>query len=185
MPRPLAASITVAAWWSSVSLPSTVILGMGLLTTRGDTSPRAPLYQRSYSLCRLPHGNAGRGGISGNRHHAALVVDVILEFAAEVLDEALHRQRRRIAQRADGAPGDVVGDVREKVEIFISSFAVLDPVHHPVQPPCAFAAGRALAAGFLEVKVRQALEGFDHAGGFIHDDHRPGPQHRAGLAIES
>src|SRR5206468_8518451 len=122
--------ITVAPWRTSVSLPSTVTLGMGLFTTRGDTSPRAPLYQRSYSLCRLPNGNAGRGGISGYRHHAALVVDVILEFAAEVLDEALHRQCRRVAQCADRAPGDVVGDVGEEVEILVPPFAVLDPVHH-------------------------------------------------------
>src|SRR5258708_2799290 len=106
MPRPFAASITVAPFLTSVSLPSIVSLGM-----------KCP-------LCRLPLGDAGRGGISGNRHHAALVVDVILEFTAKVLDEALHRQRRCVAQRADGAPGDVVGDVREEVEILGSSHPV-------------------------------------------------------------
>src|SRR5260221_6847942 len=131
MPRPLSASITVAPSVTSVSLPSIVSLGM-----------RGP-------LCRLPLEDARSGGISGDRHHAALVVDVMLEFAAEVLDKALHRQRRSVAQRADGAPGDVVGDVREEVEILVSPLAVLDPVHHPVQPSRAFAAGCALAAGFL------------------------------------
>ena len=36
-------------------------------------------------------------------NEALLVVDVVLEFVAEVLDEALHRQRRGVAERADRA----------------------------------------------------------------------------------
>src|SRR5580765_1587518 len=123
MPRPLAASITVAPLRTSVSLPSMVSFGI---------SGRRPVRQ------------ARGGGIAALRHHAALVIDVILEFRAEMLDEALHRQRRRVAQRADGASGDVVGDVHEEVEVLVLSLAVLDAVHHAVKPAGALATGRAL-----------------------------------------
>src|SRR2546421_11199132 len=88
---------------------------------------------------------------------AAPMLDVMHELVAEVLDEALHRQRSGVAQSADGAPGDVVGDVVEKIEIGHAPLSVLDAVHHAVEPARAFAARRALAARFLEIEVRQAL----------------------------
>src|SRR5262245_10252233 len=88
------------------------------------------------------------------RHHALLVVDVVLEFVAEMLDEALHRQRRGLAERADRAPGDVVRDRRQQIEILVASLAVLDAVDHAPQPPGALAAGRALAAGLLVIEIR-------------------------------
>src|SRR5512144_1089623 len=72
------------------------------------------------------------------RDDARPVVDVMLELGAEVLDEALHRQRGGVAQRADGAPGDVVGDVVQHVEVRARALAVLDPVHHAVEPAGAF-----------------------------------------------
>src|SRR5258706_560819 len=85
MPRPLAASITVVPFWTSVSLPSMVTL--------------------SISLGRLPLRDAGYGRIpAGCRHHATLVLDVIAEFVAKMLDEALHGQGRGIPERADRAP---------------------------------------------------------------------------------
>src|SRR5689334_12186288 len=105
MPRPFAASITVAPFGTSVSLPSIVTLGMS---------------------GRLPLREAGRGRVAGLGRQAALVIDVVLELGAEVLDETLHRQRRRVAERADGAPGDVVGDVDEEVEVLALPLAVLD-----------------------------------------------------------
>src|SRR5438552_2660806 len=125
MPRPLAASITVAPAWTSVSIPSIVTLGMG------SGRPALRRARRRRVSARLAD-------------HAAFVVDVVLELVAEVLDEALDRQRRRVAQRADRPAGDVVGDVREEIEILLPSLAVLDAVHHPVEPARALAAGRAL-----------------------------------------
>src|SRR5882724_440041 len=113
MPRPFAASITVAPFLTSVSLPSMVSLG-----TSGGLS-----------LAKRRRGRIPRLG-----HHAALVVDVVLEFAAEMLDEALHRQRGGVAERADGASGDVVGDVDQQIEVLALSLAVLDPVDHAVEP---------------------------------------------------
>src|SRR5690349_4581127 len=98
MPRPFAASITVAPLRTSVSLPSIVSFGMsgGLLLRE-----------------------AGRCRVAGLGRHATLAVDVVLELRSEVLDEALHRQRGRVPERADGAPGDVVGDVDEQVEVLV------------------------------------------------------------------
>src|SRR5713226_1040262 len=81
------------------------------------------------------------------RYQAALVIDVILELVAEVLDEALHRQRGGIAQCADRAAGNIVRDRHQHLEVLVPALAVLDPVDHAPQPSRALAARRALAAG--------------------------------------
>src|SRR3954467_13474958 len=118
MPSPLAASITVAPFWTSVSMPSTVSFGMA--------SGRAALRR------------AGRGGVAARLgDHAAPVVDVVLELVAEVRDEALHRQRRGVAERSHRPPGDVVGDVDQKIEIFVPALSVLDALDHAVEAPSA------------------------------------------------
>src|SRR5487761_2629088 len=102
MPSALAASITVAPLATSICLPSISTLGI------------------SFSGCLL-----GGGGVAaGHARHAALVVDVILEFVAEMGDEAFHGQRRRVPERADGASGDVVGHVGEDVQVFLPTLAV-------------------------------------------------------------
>src|SRR5215467_2721580 len=157
MPRPFAASITVAPLRTSVSLPSMVTFGIS----------------GGLSLAKRRRGRIPRLG-----HHAALVIDVVLELAAEMLDEALHRQGGGVAERADGAPGDVVGDVDQQVEVLVLSLAVLDAVDHAVEPAGSLAAGRALATGLLEVEIRQALERLDHAGGLVHHDHGARAEHR-------
>src|SRR3977135_3468372 len=68
------------------------------------------------------------------RHEASLVVDVVLEFVAEMLDEALHRQRPGRPQRADRAPRDIVGHRRQPVEVFVAALSVFDAVHHAPEP---------------------------------------------------
>src|SRR3972149_11207411 len=79
------------------------------------------------------------------RNHALLVIDVMPELVAKMLDKALHWQRRGIPQRADGAALDVVGDMVQQVEVFGAAFAVLDAVDHAIHPAGTFAARRALA----------------------------------------
>src|SRR4051812_2573249 len=96
----------------------------------------------------VPRAGAAPTGFYLTADKAALVLDVVHELVAEVLEEALHRQRRGVAQRADGAAGDVVGNVIEEREVFHAALAVLDAVHHAVEPAGALAAGRALAARF-------------------------------------
>src|SRR5512135_1127810 len=112
MPSRLAASITVAPCATSTGLPSISSLGISGRLHHGGRAlcaGAAPLRLAVYAL-----------------HQAALMLDVVLELAAVMLDEALHRQSRRVAQRADGAPGDVVGHVVEQCQVFGTPLAVLD-----------------------------------------------------------
>src|SRR5436190_953627 len=68
------------------------------------------------------------------RHEALFVIDVMLKLVAEMLDEALHRQRCRIAQRANGASRDVVRNGYEEIQIFVFALAILDALHDSPQP---------------------------------------------------
>src|SRR5690606_29195933 len=103
-------------------------------------------------------------------HHTLLVLDVVCEFVAEVLDEAAHGHGRRVTQGTDRAPHDVLRNRVEHVEIFGPAAAVLDAIHHAIQPPRAFAARRALTATFFVIEIREPQERLDHAAGFVHDD---------------
>src|SRR5437879_9068779 len=88
------------------------------------------------------------------KYNARLVIDVMLKLGPEMLDEALHRQRGGIAECTNRPTRNVIRDGNQHVEIFLASLAVLDPVHHPPKPAGALPAGRALAAGLLEVEIR-------------------------------
>src|SRR5712691_8555863 len=114
-------------------------------------------------------------------YQALFVFNVMLELVAEMGNEAFNRQRGGVAQSANGASRDVVRDIEQQIQILLLSLAVLDAVHHPVQPAGAFAARRALAAGFLEVKIGKPKQRFHHARRFIHNDDCAGTQHRARL----
>src|SRR5450756_2174479 len=89
------------------------------------------------------------------RDQALLVLDVVLELVAKMLDEALDRQRRGVAQRAYGAAGDVVGHAQQQVEVFVAALPVLDTIDHTPQPSGSLPAWRALTAGLLEIEIRQ------------------------------
>src|SRR6476469_1907210 len=136
MPSLFAASMTVLPCGTCTARPSISMLSGGALI-------RQPC-----SYVRL--------------HDAALVLDVVLELAAEMFDEALDRQRRGVAQRADRAALDVVGDGRQHVDVLGPARAVLDAIDHSPQPAGAFAARRALAARFLEIEVRQPQQALHH-----------------------
>src|SRR6202171_3541969 len=117
--------------------------------------------------------------IAGNQ--TLLVIDVVLEFAAKMLDEALDRQCGGVSQRAYGAAGDVVGDGDQQVEVFVPALPVLDAIDHAPQPSGPLAAWRALTAGLLEIEIREAQERSHHAARLVHDDHRPRSEHRSGF----
>src|SRR5690348_9845379 len=93
---------------------------------------------------------------------AAAVIDHVLELVAEMLEEALHRPGRGIAERADGVPFDTVGDIDEERELLAPRLAGEDPLQQPVHPARALATGRALTAGFRHVEPRDALEDPHH-----------------------
>src|SRR5688572_12765004 len=135
MPSWFVASITVAPWATSISFPSTVSFGTGF--------PSRGFGHVAHDMGLV--AGARPAPLGFNRAvETCLFLDVVHELVAEMLDEALHRQRRGIAQRADGAARDVVGDVVEEREVFHAALAVLDAVHHAVEPAGALAAGRAL-----------------------------------------
>src|SRR5579863_4912323 len=88
---------------------------------------------------------------------AAAMVDHVLELVPVVLEEALYRPRRRIAERTDGVALDVVGDVDEEGKLLAPCLAGEHPLQQPVHPARALAAGSALAAGLRHVEARDAL----------------------------
>src|SRR5271156_501388 len=97
------------------------------------------------------------------RNETALVIDVVLELGAEVLDEALYRQCGGVAQGADGAPGDVVRHRQQHVQVLVLALAVLDPGDDAPQPAGALAAWRALSAGLLKIEIGQPEQRAHHA----------------------
>ncbi len=54
---------------------------------------------------------------------ATAVLDHVLELVPEVLHEALHRPRGRVAERADGVAFDLVRDVDQHVEVVLDALA--------------------------------------------------------------
>src|SRR5690606_22899740 len=77
-------------------------------------------------------------------HHAALVLDVVCELVAVMLDETAHRHGGGVAQRTNGAAHDVLRDRIQGFQIFRTALAVFDAVDDAVQPARALAARRAL-----------------------------------------
>src|SRR3990172_2122210 len=136
MPSLFAASMTVAPLGTSTGRPSTSSLTGALMP---DASCRRPLHRRL-------------------AHQAPLVADVVLELGAEVLDEALDRQCRRVPERADRPPRDVVCHLVQELQVLHPAAAGLDPVHHAVEPAGALAARRALPAGLPAIKIKKTLQ---------------------------
>src|SRR4051794_9223802 len=71
---------------------------------------------------------------------AALVLHHVLELVAEVLQEALHGPRGRIAERANRVTFDLVRDVDEHVEVRLGALPLGDSREHTVEPARALAA---------------------------------------------
>src|SRR5512142_1992695 len=111
---------------------------------------------------------------------AAALLHVAVELGAELLDEALHRHRRRVAQGADGLAADAVRHLHELVHVAPRRVAVLDALEHALHPRRALAAGRALAAALVGVELGDARERADHARRVVHDDDAARAGHGAG-----
>jgi len=88
------------------------------------------------------YGFDGRFFIDGGTVAERMAFKLVFEFA----DEALHRPRAGFAERADGFPGDVVGDIGEQRDVVRMAATRGEPVGDLLHPERAFAAGRALAA---------------------------------------
>ena len=93
-----------------------------------------------------------------------------LHLWAEMLDKALNRPRRCVAERADGMAFDLFGDFIQHVDLGRRRITGAHAFHHTPHPACAFTAGRALAAAFMLVEIGQARNGADDVGGLVHYD---------------
>src|SRR5580698_6016116 len=127
------------------------------------TRSSAMFLPRVLGLCRAPAG--------ARAHQAAAVVYVVLELVAVMLDEALHRPGGGVAEGTDGMALDLLRDVHQHVQVFLPALAVLDALDDPVHPAGAFAARRALAAGFRIVEARDALQHIHHVVVFCYRHH--------------
>src|SRR5690554_286509 len=74
------------------------------------------------------------------RHHAALVLDVVCELVAEMLDEATHWHGCRVAQGTNGAAHDVGSDRVKHLKVLGSALAVFNTMDHAIQPAGSLAA---------------------------------------------
>src|SRR5699024_1460592 len=63
-------------------------------------------------------------------HHTLLVLDVVCELVAEMLDKTTHGERSCITQATNRAPDDVAGNLVQHIEVFHATLAVLDAMHH-------------------------------------------------------
>src|ERR1700683_3381044 len=104
------------------------------------------------------------GGLVG-----ALAVEMILELIAPFLDDADRGQRGRVAERAEGAPENVLRKLGDQRNVFLAAGTCVEPVEHFLEPGGAFAAGNAPAAGFMRVEMHDATSDVHHAGVFVHD----------------
>src|SRR5690606_13359260 len=124
------------------------------------------------SSCRS--GNVVDDAASVVPHHE-------LELVAEVTKETLYRPGCGVTQCAYRMSLDLVRALLQLVQVLFGPAPLDDPAEHAVEPPGAFAAGRALAAGLGHVETRNAPQGAHHAGGVVHHHHRPGTERGAGL----
>src|SRR5689334_4432230 len=100
----------------------------------------------SLGICACSSGGLGFG--------VAIGADAPLEFGTEVADQALHRPRGGVAQRADGVAFDLIGDLLEGIDLGQRRLAFDHASHHAREPTTAFAARRALAAALVLVEIR-------------------------------
>src|SRR5262249_60293183 len=78
-----------------------------------------------------------------------------LELGPEMTDQPLDRPGRGVAQRADRMALDLAGDLLQHVDLLDPGVAAHHALHDAVHPAGALAAGRALAAAFMHVEMRQ------------------------------
>src|SRR5690348_5847311 len=100
-------------------------------------------------------------------HHRTPVLAVVLELVPEIREERLHRPRGGFAERADGVPFDLARDGFQPMQVFRRPTARDDARQHAMHPAGAFAARRALAAGFHVVELADALARTHHARRFV------------------
>src|SRR5574343_1312244 len=86
------------------------------------------------------------GALHRFRHQPGLVLNVVFELRAEMLEEAHDRECRSVAQCTNRPATDVAADRQQQVQIFRLALTGFDTVNNLIQPVGTFAAGRTLTA---------------------------------------
>jgi hypothetical protein len=109
---------------------------------------------------------------------AAIVGHVRLEFVPELVQIAAYRHGAGGREDADGFHLDIVAQVlRSRRTSSMVPFAaqdLLDDLQHPAET---FAAGSALAAGFMMVEIDEVLHQLDDIHRLVEDDDAAGAEH--------
>ncbi|OQB55897.1 MAG: hypothetical protein BWX99_01033 [Deltaproteobacteria bacterium ADurb.Bin151] len=115
----------------------------------------------------LEHGRAdGRA--------TAVLVDVLFVFLAEIADGAQNRIGSCLPQAAQGRIFDNGGHFLEQFDVARLAFSVGNVGQNVQHAFGAFAAGGALAAGFILAEVHEEPGHVDRALVFVHDDQSAG-----------
>mmetsp|Transcript_7723 Transcript_7723/g.47889 ORF Transcript_7723/g.47889 Transcript_7723/m.47889 type:complete len:475 (-) Transcript_7723:181-1605(-) len=93
-------------------------------------------------------------------------------------DQSLDGPGSRVPQCTDGVPFNLFGDLLEHVDLFQPCVALFHPLHDVPEPPGALPAGRALATGFVLVKIREPGNGIHHVCRLVHHNDRGRAQTR-------
>ena len=98
-----------------------------------------------------------------------------------MLQRRQHGRDGGVTESAERLAADVRRDTRQQIEIAHLAFAALDLAQNLVQPVRAFAARRALSAGFVTVEMQQVFGKPDHARRVVEHDDGGRAEERAGL----
>src|SRR5271156_6931988 len=96
-------------------------------------------------LCRHAHGVAMWVG--------RVLINALFDLGPEMSDQALDRPSRRVPERADRMPLDLLGDVEQHVDFFLLRAALGHAGHHAPHPTGALAARRALATALVHIEI--------------------------------
>src|SRR5215831_17689613 len=98
-------------------------------------TPSTTMLTRSSAMSVSVGARSGRLRSLAVGHEAAsAVIDHVFELVTVVLEEALHRPRRGVAERADGVPLDVVRHVEQESELLAPRLPGDDALQHAVHP---------------------------------------------------
>src|SRR5262245_47935180 len=94
-----------------------------------------------------------------------------LELVSELLDVADVGADGAVVERADRRAGAALGDVEDRVEVFLPALAVHDAVSHLVDPARRFATRRALPARLVRVEARHDHQRLGDRDRLVEHDH--------------
>src|SRR3990167_1728156 len=131
---------------------------------------------------RFLFGGRQRPALGDMRAIAAIGVDSRFDLAAEMADKPLDRPRGGVAERADRVAFNLPRDIEQLVDFGGLGVADRHALQNAPHPAGALAAGRALAAAFMLVKIRDAGDRAHDIGRLVHNDDRRRTEPRAHVA---